>query len=131
MTIRKRAGAVVLGLAAVVLMGGFPLEAQEPATSKTDAPATTKTSRARRVPPYFGQISLTPEQRAGIYDLQAKRMEKIEALEKQIATEKAELLAACEGVLNESQKKMLNSLRQAAAAKSSAPKAPESPKPGN
>ena len=115
MTIRKRIGAVALGLAAVLLMGGFPLAAQEPATSKPAAPAAKKKDPSRRVPPHFGQIGLTTEQRASIYGFQAKRMEKIEALEKQIAAEKAELLADCEGVLNETQKKLLDNLRKAAA----------------
>jgi Spy/CpxP family protein refolding chaperone len=134
MTIRKRIGAVALGLAAVALMGGLPLVAQEPATSKPAAPpAKKKQDPSRRVPSYFGQIGLTTEQRASIYGVQAKRHEKIDALEQQIVTERAEMLADCEKVLNETQKKLLDNLRQAAAepASKTAPssKPAEAPKP--
>jgi Spy/CpxP family protein refolding chaperone len=128
MTIRKRIGAVALGLVAVALLGQLPLVAQEPATSKQAAPtAKKKQDHSRRVPNYFGQIGLTTEQRASIYSIQANRVEKIEALEKQIATEKAEMLAQCENVLNETQKKLLDNLRKVAA--EPAPKAAAPSKP--
>src|SRR5581483_9034065 len=94
MTIRKRAGGIALGLVAVVLMGRLPLVAQEPGTPKGDAPAA---KRKYRVPDYFGQIGLTDQQRASIQAIQVKRHEKIDALEKQVAAEKAALLAECEG----------------------------------
>ena len=55
---------------------------------------------------------MTPEQRSTIYSIQGKRQEKIEALEKQIAMEKAEMLAQCEGTLTETQKKLLDNLRR-------------------
>jgi hypothetical protein len=116
MTIRKRSGAVALGLAVVVLMGQFPLIAQEPGEPKPAAPAARKKQdRSHRVPDYFGQIGLTAEQKANIYGLQGKRYEKIEALEKQILAERAGMMADCEGVLTETQKKLLDNLRRAAA----------------
>lgn len=126
MTIRKRIGAVALGLLAVGLMGQLPLVAQEPAPKPAAPTAKKKQDPSRRVPRNFGQIGLTTEQRSSIYAIQAKRLEKIEALEKQIATEKAEMLAECEGVLNETQKKLLDNLRKAAsepAPKAAAPAA--------
>ena len=136
MTICKRTGAVALGLVAIALMGQPPLIAQEPAAPKpAAAPAKRKQDPSRRVPAYFGQIGLTADQRASIYSVQAKRFEKIDALEKQIAAEKAEMLADCEGVLNETQKKLLGTLRKAAA--EPAPKATasaksaETPRPSN
>jgi hypothetical protein len=128
MTIRKRTGAVAVGLVAILLMGRFPLEAQEPASSKSAAPVPKKKQDpSRRVPSYFGQIGLTTEQRASIYGFQARRIEKIDALEKQVAAEKAGMLADCEGVLNETQKKLLDNLRQAAA--EPAPKTAPSSRP--
>ncbi len=130
MSIHKRAGGLALGLAAIALMGGLPLAAQDPGASKATAPAK-KRDPSRRVPPYFGQIGLTTEQRASIYGIQAKRMEKIEALEKQIAAEKAEMLASCEGVLNETQKKLLETLRKAAAEPAPKPTEPPAAKPSN
>jgi hypothetical protein len=130
MTIRKRTGAVLVGLAITLLMGRWPLDAQEPGPQKPAAPvARKKQDPAHRVPAYFGKIGLTTEQRAGIYSLQAKRFEKIDALEKQIATERAEMLAECEGVLNETQKKLLENLRRAAS--EATPKATASSKPGD
>ena len=136
MTIRKRIGAVALGLVAVASMGRVPLVAQEPSASKpAAAPAKKRQDPSRRVPPYFGQIGLTTEQRASIYSVQAKRNEKIDALEKQIAAEKAEMLADCEGVLNETQKKLLDNLRKAAAEPAprptASPKPAEAPKPSS
>ena len=116
MTVRKKTSSVFLGLLAIALLGQFPLAAQEPGAPKADAPtAKKKQEPSRRVPPYFGQIGLTAEQRASIYAVQTKHQEKIDALEKQIATEKAAMLAACENVLNETQKKLLDNLRHAAA----------------
>jgi hypothetical protein len=112
MTIRNRTGAVALGLLAIVLMGRLPLAAQEPAPTKSAPPAQKK--QIRRVPDYFGQIGLTPEQRTSIYVVLNKRHEKIDALEKQIATERAAMLNECEVVLNETQKKLLDNLRKAA-----------------
>ncbi len=126
MMIRDRAALAILATMAVVLTDRAPLIAQEPATSKGPAPASApasapapvakkKTEPARRVPSYFGQIGLLPEQRARIYSLQARHQDKIEALEKQIAAEKAEMLAGCEATLTDTQKKLLGNLRQAAA----------------
>jgi Spy/CpxP family protein refolding chaperone len=127
MTIRKRIGAVAVGLAAVLLMGQLPLAAQEPAASKSAAPVAKKQDRSRRVPPHYGQIGLTAEQKASIYAIQAKRFEKIDALEKQIATERAEMHADCEALLTETQKKLYENLRKAAA--EPAPKPTASAKP--
>jgi hypothetical protein len=137
MKIRKRIGAVALGLVAVALMDRFPLVAQEPATSKQTAPiAKKKQDPSRRVPNYFGQIGLTTEQRTSIYGIQAKRVEKIDALEKQIATEKAEMIAECENTLTDVQKKLLDNLRKAAAEPAAKPptatsKTAETPKTSN
>lgn len=115
MTIRFRAAAMT---AALVVLGGMvsvgPTGAQEPAGSKAGEAAKKKNDPSRRVPPYFGQIGLTAEQRATIYGILAKRHEKIEALEQQIAAEKAEMITQCEGALTETQKKLLDNLRRAA-----------------
>ena len=116
MTIRIRAAAVVVTLTVLGLMGSIDQTgAQEPATTKPAEPALKKRyDSARRVPDYFGQIGLTTEQRASIYSIQGKRSEKIDELEKQIATQKAEMLVECEGTLTEIQKKLLDNLRRAA-----------------
>jgi hypothetical protein len=96
-----------------VLMGRLPLAAQEPSKEKPTPPPAQK-KQAHRVPDYFGKIALTPEQKNNIYAVVDKRQEKIEALEKQIATERAEMMLECEALLNETQKKLLDNLRKAA-----------------
>ena len=117
MNIRVWAAIVVtLGVVTSSVVFDRPIEAQEPTAAKPADPAVKKKhDAARRVPAYFGQIGLTTEQRANIYSIQGKRLEKIEALEQQIATEKAEMLAQCEATLTETQKKLLDNLRRAAA----------------
>lgn len=114
MKIRKHTGVVALGLVAVALSGRSPIVAQEPAPKSAEPAPKKKQDPARRVPAYFGQIGLTTEQRAGIYGLQAKHMEKIDALEKQIAAQRAQMLGESEAVLTETQKKLLDNLRRAA-----------------
>ena len=114
MTILKRSSLMALGLSALIGAGGLPLVAQEPAPKAATPPAKKKQEPSRRVPAYFGQIGLTTEQRASIYGIQGKRIDKIESLEKQIAAEKSEMISECEAVLNETQKKLLDNLRKAA-----------------
>jgi hypothetical protein len=111
--IRKRAYGLVLGTVALVAASSLPLAAQDPAT-KPSTPAKKKAELNRRVPSYFGQIGLTTEQRATIYGIQARHAEKIDELEKQILAEKAKMMEECEGVLTETQKKLLENLRKAA-----------------
>ena len=115
MTIRIRAAAAMSALTVLGLVGSIgQIGAQEAATAKPAEPVVKKRDAARRVPDYFGQIGLTTEQRANIYGIQNKRYDKIEALEQEIATQKAEMMAECEGTLTEIQKKLLDNLRRAA-----------------
>ena len=88
---------------------------------------------SRRVPPLFGQIGLTPEQKEEIYKIRAKHQAQIESLQKQIAQLQAEMLAECEAVLTDSQKQLLALRREAAArarkAKAARPRPPPPSKP--
>ena len=131
MTKRFRAAAAATSFTLLGLLAGSrPIEAQDPTPTKVADPAVKKKhDAARRVPAYFGQIGLTTEQRANIYNIQGKRLEKIEALEQQIAAEKAEMLAQCEASLTETQKKLLDNLRRAAA-EPAATKTVDASKPG-
>lgn len=121
----KWRGALVAGLGlSVASLGAIngSVGAEDPApavtstaTSKTaDAVNKRKHDAARRVPAHFGQIGLTAEQRATIYTIQGRRLEAIDALEQQIAREKAEMIAQCEATLTETQRKLLDNLRRAA-----------------
>ncbi len=97
-------------------------------TSAQDAKTTTKSASpkrafdpARRVPDYFGQIGLTPEQRERIYKIRAKHYEKLRELEKQITALNVQMIKDCEGVLDETQKKLLEARREAASVKRTVP----------
>ena len=122
--------AVGVVLASVV---GLPLAAQEPSgvrpADPTKAPASKKVADAsRRVPPFFGQIGLTPEQKEEIYKVRGKRQSQIESLHKQIAQLQSETLAECESLLSDSQKSLLTLRRDASArSKKSKAAATESP----
>jgi hypothetical protein len=113
------AGAVMMSLCS------FPLVAQEPKTTPSETPKTTASETpakpgaarraydpARRVPPYFGQIGISEEQREAIYKIQTKRSPRIEALVKQLADLRAESLTECEGVLTAPQKLVLEQKRE-------------------
>jgi len=122
MTLHVRKALRVLGLMAIIALMAMPSEAQGP--GKADAPpsgpprAVRKPSDpSRRVPPFFGQVGLTPEQRAEIYKARAKHLQRIDDLEKQFDQVRGAMLAECEGLLNETQKQMLDSRRRADAEK--------------
>jgi hypothetical protein len=109
----------VIGLTFVMACGTWLAAAQEPKSapaSADSAPSSAKRSNdpARRVPPYFGQIGLTASQRDEIYKIRAKHQEKIDALEKQIAEARAQVLAECETLLTDSQMKLLEQHRRTA-----------------
>lgn len=124
----RAAAAATLVVAGLAALGGAT-RAQEPAASKPAEPAKKKHDSARRVPAHFGQIGLTTEQRANIYSIQGKRLDRIEELEQQIAKERSEMLAQCEGVLTDTQKKLLDNLRRASAEPGAAAKTAEASKP--
>jgi TolA-binding protein len=103
-------------LATVVLLAAGTLVAQESKTSKSEAPAKRSADPARRVPAYFGQIGLTPEQRETIYKIRGKHQARVDELEKQIDETQALMLGECEGVLTDTQKQMVEQRRKAASA---------------
>jgi hypothetical protein len=119
----RRLVAVAVSAAALTMMvaSDVPLGAQEPrAGSQADSPTKTKTSKrafdpARRVPMYFGQLGLTPDQRESIHKVQGKHMPKIEALEQQIEEIRSQMLKECEAVLTPAQKQLLEQRRAAGA----------------
>ncbi len=135
---RFHALTMILGVAGVVSLGAFRLAAQEPAkaNAKADAKADDASKSAaakkaidpsRRVPPFFGQIGLSPEQKEEIYKVRGKHQEKIDSLEKQIAAVRGEMMAECESKLTDTQKQALESRRASADSKKA--KASASAKP--
>jgi TolA-binding protein len=135
MKLRSRKVGWVLGSAVVVALVAWPLGAQEAKKADTKpadqaAPPARKVSDpARQVPRYFGQIGLSADQREEIHKIQAKHFQRIGDLQKQIAQMRAEMLAECEKVLNDTQKQLLESRRHAAAEKKARPPAAETPAP--
>ena len=131
----RRLVAVAVGAAALTMIvaSDVPLGAQEPrGGSQADSSTKTKTSRrgfdpARRVPMYFGQLGLTPDQRESIYKVQGKHMPKIEALEQQIEEIRGQMLKECEGVLSPAQKQLLEQRRAAGAESRTRKTAPARP----
>ena len=114
MFFRKANRFFTLAISAFLVAGIVPIFAQEPKPETPQPPASTSAAVSkrtvdpnRRVPDYFGQIGLTPEQKEAIYKIRAKHAEKIDALKKQIAEAQAAMLAECESQLTDSQKKQL------------------------
>ena len=119
MTLRSRVGGMVMGLSLVAALGGLPSLAQDPAKDapKTD-PAASR--NVRRVPPHFGQVGVTPEQKEQVYAIRAKHQVKIDDLKRRLKEEEANQLAECEAVLLDSQRKVLVQLRAEAKTKAQA-----------
>ncbi len=131
MSIAGRAGMAGTFLAILITLGVRPSGGQESPPSKeagkAGAPAAKRAyDPARRVPAYFGQIGLTPEQKESIYKIRAKHQQQVAALERQIALIHSQTLAECESVLTETQKQLLENRRRAAG---SAAKKGDVPKP--
>lgn len=91
------------------------LSAQEgDAASKAEAKAAFRISAAsRRVPPYFGQVGLTIEQREKIYEIRARHQVKVAELRQQLEEVVKQEMAECEAVLTEAQRSLLRQRRDA------------------
>lgn len=117
-------------LAAMVLGSGLAL-AQSPANSKSAATKSTngvdstrtaadvsKSSRNfRRVPPYFGQVGITDEQRETIYSIREKYAIRQAQIEEELAGIQDKIQVECEAVLTPEQRTELIRLKGAAKAK--------------
>jgi len=104
-----RSRVMALSGVAIVVMGTLSLVAQEaPPKAKRTGDAS------RRVPDYFGEIGLTPEQRESIYKIREKHQSKISDLQKQIEAARKEEIAECETVLTDTQKELVAQRRRAA-----------------
>lgn len=134
MSIRRQGRAVVAGMVGLALVS-LTLHAQEPkdAPTKKDVPSASKKAfdPTRRVPPFFGQIGLTLEQRESVYKVQGKHMPRIEELQKEISRIRHEMLTECEGVLTDAQRKVLSERRLASEAKRKAAAAARAQAPKN
>lgn len=118
MAIRRGGVAAVLGLAVLLSVGAGWTLAQERAAERF-------TSQLRRVPPFFGQVGITPDQREQIYTIRGEYDQKISELTRQLEELKSREMAECESVLTPAQQQLLTQLRAArsnrATAKTAAP----------
>ena len=117
MMLRSRIGGLLMGLSLVAALGIIPSLAQDPAKEK---PTALKANTARRVPRYFGQIGLSPDQKEKIYDIRSKHASKLDELKKRLSEEQLKELVDCETVLLDSQKKVLSQIRTEAQSKAQA-----------
>ena len=117
MTLRSRVGGVLLGASLVAGMGAWPSLAQDPSEDPAvpALKATTKAKAAskgyRRVPPNFGKVGLTGDQKEKIYEIRGRHQDEIEGLKAKIEEVEAREIAECEAVLLDSQRKVLADLR--------------------
>ena len=110
-----------LGLSVAALLSLAPSRTNAQQASPATASAATETPAAKpattpplRVPNYFGQLGLSPEQKTSIYEVVAKRRTRIDELKKELAEENRRLLTECEALLNDTQKQSLQARRKAA-----------------
>lgn len=117
----------------VGLLSGLLVVAGAVAAVQAQAPAPAEGQRvyipSRRVPMYFGQVGLTSSQREEIYSIRARYYEQISDLKRQIEELEEKEDGDCTGVLNDSQRKLLESLRAARRGGIRAPAPAESPEP--
>ncbi len=118
MKIRDRAVSASFGVICMVGLASPGTSAQEPAkgsvsTKATTAPAKKLDAQARRVPDFFGQIGLTPEQREDVYKVRGKHLGRIEELEAEIGKIRDQMQAECEAVLTDTQRKLFDQRRKA------------------
>lgn len=112
-------GLVLTFVGAVLLTGSvLPSSAQDsPAGAKPPTAGLPRlgVDQSRRVPPFFGQIGLTPEQREKVYEIRAKHQKRLDEAQKQVLQIQSEMMTECETVLNDTQKKLLAFRRDSSA----------------
>jgi Spy/CpxP family protein refolding chaperone len=120
-------------LFSVLLVAGSPFAQEKADPAKPDAPARQRAEARGRLPNYFRQV-VTPDQREKIYSIQAKYVEQIAVLEKQIADLEAKRDAEVDTILTPEQREKVKALAEEArkrreAASGDAPKASDSATP--
>ena len=91
------------------------------ADAKSKSAAAAKASAEfRRVPQYFAQVDLSPDQREKLYSIREKHARKLDQLEAELASERAAAMTESEAVLTAPQRAALNKLRVEGKAKAAA-----------
>lgn len=91
-------------------------------TAKTNAQTTKSTAKKSkgRVPPHYGKLNLTKEQKDKIYQIQGNYKSQIDSLKKQLAELNSKRKAECKTVLTPEQKSKLEKFQSEAASKRAA-----------
>ncbi len=117
--------AVFTGIALTICTSGtLNAQKKESKTAKTSATAkksVTKKSKGR-VPPHYGKLNLSKEQRNKIYEIKSGYKTQLDSLKKQLAELTKKQNSDCEGVLTASQKSTLDKILADVAAKRAASK---------
>lgn len=94
---------------------------KESKTAKTSAQVTKSTAKKSkgRVPPHYGKLKLTPEQKTKIYKIQATYKSQMDSLKKQLAVLNSKRKAECKTVLTLTQKTSLDKILSDVATKKS------------
>jgi hypothetical protein len=131
--LNRKWGVAIGGM--LVMLAGLavpPLPAQEPSAPKAEEATKPKAGTAsvpmlRRVPPNFGQVGLSTEQREEIYRIRGRHQVIFAELRAQMDAAVAKEMAECEATLSESQLKLLEQRRAVSKAKSKARTKPAEP----
>jgi len=103
-------------LAAMVLAASNPAFAQDAASGRPGkgASADKPQKSAGRLPPYYGKVKVTPEQREKILAIQQEYAAKIDPLRKQLDALTKERDAKMAAVLTPEQQKQIDEMKAAA-----------------
>ncbi len=110
MSLPLRWCAVGLGLVSVVLLGTIPLAAQQETPAKAagkSGDARKPSDPSRRVPPLFGELGLSAEQKEAMYKIRAQHQARLDELKKQVLETNAKIVEECEALLSAPQKELL------------------------
>ncbi|WP_339729302.1 hypothetical protein [uncultured Gimesia sp.] len=93
----------------VCTVDSLPAQKKEASPAKTNAKETKTTSKKSkgRVPPHYGKLDLTQEQKDKIYSIKANYKSQIDSLKKQLAELNKKQKTECETVLTSEQKTKL------------------------
>lgn len=109
---------------AICTADSLPAQKKEASTPKTTAKETKITSKKSkgRVPPHYGKLNLTQEQKDKIYAIKAGYKTQIDSLKKQLADLNQKQNTECETVLTSEQKANLAKILAEVASKKTAKK---------
>jgi|GEM_PF-6795680 len=120
MFVPKKTVRVVAIALSFLAISGTAAHAQATSKAQTKKAAAKAEPGVRRLPPGYGQLELTDEQREKVYGVQEKYATDLAKLNQQIAELRAKISSESEAVLTPAQRTQLNRNRAEAKSKSKA-----------